>query len=193
MTIVRLAPLALALALPLTAVAQATRPPRAGIAVGVSGEDVAAVFTPSQRTAAQLYFPVYVTPSLRLEPQLGILTITDEALGTEETAYTVGAGLLFVRRVAPQVLGYLGPRVALSFVDQDFDVGGRTVNATGTNVRVAGVVGGEYEFAPRFTLGAEGQLGYLSVGEQRRSDVGDIPGGSSWQTAAVLFVRVYLL
>jgi len=186
---VRIAAFAFAFAIAAPAAAQA---PRAGIGIGLSAPQISSFFSSSGLEAAQLYFPLNVSPGLRIEPQVGLLTIEDDAFGTESSTFTLGVGVLFTKQVAPQVLAYVGPRLSISFVSET-DFGPPVIDADGTDFRLAGAIGGEYQFSPRFSIGAEGQLGYLAIGDKDVAGGGQIPGGSSWQTTAIVFFRIFLL
>ncbi len=186
---------ALALALSLAAPAAAQQGPRAGIGVALSNLDFGSLFTGGSLPAAQIYVPINVSSGLRLEPQLGILKLEDDADPTGDVSViTLGVGLLFMKNVGQQTIAYLGPRLAISRVSQSVPdpFGPGTIDADGTDVRIAGVVGGEYLFSPHFSIGAEAQLGYTSVGDRDAGVAGNIPGGSSFATSALVFFRSYL-
>lgn len=183
---------ALTLAAPAAAQQAARGDPRLGIGVALSNFDVATLFTGSG--AAQIYVPINLTPTLRLEPHFGYVSVEDDADPTNDfSSLTIGIGALFTSQVAPQVLAYVGPRLSLSFASETVGVGGgATTDADRTDFRIAAAFGGEYQFSPRFSIGAEGQLGYLAIGDTDLGPLGEEPGGSSVQTSALVFFRVYM-
>lgn len=190
-TTLRLAALALSLAAP----AAAQQGPRGGIGIALSNFDVGSLLTGGSLPAAQIYVPINVSPGIRIEPQLGILKLEDDVDPSQDmSVFTVGVGLLFMKHVGQQTIAYVGPRIALSRVSQPVNdpFGPGTLDATGTDFRLAGVVGGEYLFSPHFSIGAEAQLAYTSVGDRDAGSGVNIPGGSSFATSALVFFRTYL-
>lgn len=192
-TTLRLA--ALSLALSLAAPAAAQQDPRGGIGIALSSLDFGSLFTGRSLPAAQVYVPINISPGLRIEPQVGFLRLEDDADPNADTSvFTLGIGLLFMKHVTPQTIAYLGPRIAVSRTSQSVNdpLGPGTIDATGTDFRIAGAVGGEYLFSPSFSIGAEAQLGYTAIGDLDAGAAGDIPGGSTFGTAALVFFRTYL-
>lgn len=170
------------------------RAPRGGVGMALSSLDAGSLFT-GGLPPAQIFFPIVISPKLRVEPELGILKLEDDQDPSQDVSiYTVGIGLLLTRRVSEEVLAYVGPRLSFSMISQPVDdpFGPGSVDATGTDMRAAAVLGGEYFFSSRFSLGAEGQLAFLIVGDRDVSGVGTIQGGSSVTTHALAFFRAYI-
>jgi hypothetical protein len=159
-----------ALALALPAAAQENRT-RFGLGVSITPE---AAFAPT----VELYLPIDLRGNLRIEPSLGIFTT--DAGDASASDITLGVGVFLMRRVAQPVNLYYGGRFKLNFASADDGVN----DDSGTDISIAGALGGEYYLVPNFSLGLEGQLGFRST-----SDVnGDVSG---FFTTGLGFLRVY--
>jgi hypothetical protein len=79
---------------------------------------------------------------------------------------------------------YAGGRLKLNFVTVDTG----TVNDSENDFTLAAAVGGEHYFSPRFSLGAEGQLGTYQNG--RLSGLASL-NDHGYFTTGVAFVRFY--
>jgi hypothetical protein len=177
-----LLPLLLAAALaPAAASAQREAGRRVGLGVGIESLN-----------GGTIYVPINVGPSLRVEPQVGLLAFEGDP-GDDFSRIDLGVGFLFRMPVSPAVQSYVGPRLVLSFVSDEENVGGGEFqDASGIDVRVVGALGGEYYPHPAFSFGVEAQLGFTAVGD-RETDAGlEDSGGTSIHTGAVLFFRVFL-
>ncbi len=85
---------------------------------------------------------------------------------------------------------YLGGRLGLTFSGGEIDPG---VTASETDFRIQAVSGGEYFISPRFSIGAELQLGVTFYGDPSITlIVTPSRGLTSWQTNGVLFFRYFL-
>jgi opacity protein-like surface antigen len=190
-----------AVALSASASAQEHRP-RVGIGVGLSAFDFNSTvqFLNGFQTAVpdSIYVPINVTPNFRLEPQLGILTVTQDTGGagvtsTETSVVSIGLGAFYLVAVAEQLDVYVGGRVVRTTFSQTLKTSGAPDDKTeGNDLRVIPALGGEYSLHPRFSIGAEIQLQLVSFGSRTLSSGGSIPGGTGTQTSGLLFARVYL-
>jgi hypothetical protein len=184
-----LATAALALAAP--AAAQEQQPtekqPTMGVGVALSRSNVIGDVVLGGGLASELYFPIDVSPTLRIEPQLGFISTSDE-LG-DFSSVSFGVGVLFLRPVGQQGLAYVGPRVAFTSGDSLL---GLEDAADGTDFRIAGAVGGEYRFGSVFSIGVEGQLAVLIQGDRELDDGTELDGGTIFQTTGLVFFRAYL-
>ncbi len=127
----------------------------------------------------EVYLPIMIAPEIRIEPSLGIFT--DDRAGPNDTRdLTLGIGGFFVKGLAPTIDMYVGGRLKLNFAKVTTPAG----SDTGTDVLLAGAVGGEYYFVPRFSIGLEGQLGLYS----NSAVSGD---NSGFFTTGLAFLRVY--
>jgi hypothetical protein len=106
------------------------------------------------------------------------------------SSVSLGVGLLFLKPVGQQGIAYVGPRVAFTTGDSLL---GFEDAAEGTDFRVAGAVGGEYRFGSVFSIGVEGQLGVMILGDRELEDGSERDGGTVFQTTGLVFFRAYLL
>ncbi|HET7825602.1 MAG TPA: outer membrane beta-barrel protein [Anaeromyxobacter sp.] len=190
-----------AVALSAPASAQEHRP-RLGIGVGISAFDFNSTLTLTNGFPAvipdSIYVPINLGPNFRLEPQLGIMTLSQDTGGggiasTDTSVVSIGLGAFYLVDVASQLDVYVGGRVVRTSYSQTLKSPGVPDDKTeGTDIRIIPALGGEYSPHPRFSLGAEVQLQLVSFGKRTLSAGGEIPGGSGTQTAGLLFARVYL-
>ncbi len=170
--------LALALAAASAQAQEARRPVGIGISI-VPLESAGA--TPT----VQVYVPVNLAPTLRIEPSVGIRTHDEPTPGTDTRDVTVGVGVFYVQRVAAPFDVYMGGRLGLNFARVErTNAQGATTSDSGTDVVIAAALGGEQFLSPHFSLGAEAQLGYRSNSSASGDD-------SSVFTTGLAFVRFY--
>jgi hypothetical protein len=158
---------------------------RKQVGVGVSIDPfAAAAFTSgaAPTPTVEVYVPINLMPKLRLEPSLGIFT-NDVNTGTSTRDVTLGVGLFYVQRLAAPFDLYMGGRLKLNFAHTETTAGG---SDSGTDVLLAGALGGEHYFSPHFSLGAEAQLGFRS----NSSASGD---NTSVFTTGLGFLRFYFM
>jgi len=127
----------------------------------------------------EVYVPIAIAPMWRIEPSLGIWTDDQPAGGVDRRDITLGIGFFYVKKLAPNLDLDLGGRLKLNFAHTS----GAT-SQSGTDVILAGAVGGEYYLIPKFSLGLEGNLGYYS----NSAASGDNAG---WFTYGLAFLRLY--
>jgi hypothetical protein len=172
---------------------------RVGIGLGMPvnqlGQLIGIFGGPSASVEPQIFVPINISPNLRIEPQFGYFKLSDDDDQTDTSSFTLGAGVFFVKPVAQQTQLYLGGRLALNwFRDEDQTSPAKFEQ---TNVTIAGVFGGEYLPSPWFSVGAEAQLAYTSLGDPDVTDTVGVTttgqGGSIFSTAGLLFLRVYFL
>lgn len=145
-----------------------------------------------------IYVPIMTSMNFRLEPEVGILTLSSETSGsspskTSSTALRFGLGLFYVKPLDSSFSFYVGPRLGIlvssTTVKYTFDPETKTSE---TDFYVGACVGGEYSFSRHFSLGGEVQLNYVSYGSPDRT-----PGSSSsrsqsvFTSNALLFCRWY--
>jgi hypothetical protein len=160
-----------ALAFALPAAAQEKKQTRFGIGVSITPE---ASIAPT----IEVYMPIDVSPTFRIEPSLGVLT--SDAGDTSETDITLGAGVFLMKRMAQSVNLYYGGRLKLNYASEDTGVN----DDSGFDLSLAGALGGEYYLVPSFSMGLEGQLGFYSMSEVN----GDTSG---FFTTGLAFLRLY--
>jgi hypothetical protein len=107
-----------------------------------------------------LLVPLNLAPNLKIEPMIGLLTVN----GGGHLIW-IGTGAFFVMRAGGNVDILAGGRLSLDFVDDGVD--------TGTDFKIAAALGAEYFLAPKFSLGAEADLGFYN-----NSDVSPLNAGA---------------
>lgn len=123
--------------------------------------------------------PINLTPTFRVSPLLTIInsSTTTKPDGGDETksgSSTIGVGVGAYSLMRPEgpYLMYVGGRVGAIMASQTEDNGSDEVTESGTDIFLAGALGGEYFFNPRFSLGAEVNLNVI-LGGDREADKGD--------------------
>lgn len=174
---------------------QAPQQLRVGFGVGL--EPFAPLNLSNARAApvgAGLYMPLQIGPSLRVEPSISILTFSQNP-ANDISAVGIGAGAFyyFVPAQAQQTGLYAGGRVNLFFLKNKVSNGaGAEIETTETDFQLAGVLGGEYFVAPRFSVGAEAQLALTWYGDQDVSGAPTISrDGFGVSTNGVVFLRYF--
>jgi hypothetical protein len=170
-----LAMAALSAAIPVTAAAQEARP-LVGVGIAIFPLSTGYAGAPT----VEVYLPLQIAPTFRLEPSLGIRTSNGPSGGNDTRDLTLGIGGFYIKRLSAHVDACLGGRLKLNFAR--FSTPG--VSDSGTDVVVAGAVGGEYYFVPHFSLGLEANLGYY----QNSNVSGD---DSGLFTSGLAFLRLY--
>lgn len=122
--------------------------------------------------------PINLTPTFRVSPLLTVFNnkTTTKAGGSEtsqaNSTMAVGVGVYSLMRTEGAYLMYVGGRVGAILGSATTDNGSGEVVVSGTDIFVAGAVGSEYFFNPRFSLGAEISLNVL-LGGDKEADKGD--------------------
>jgi hypothetical protein len=177
----------------------------------VVSEDAGNLFLPVGFTNITL--PITISENFRIEPEFGILTTNsyDEASGlptvsrdNTTSATRFGTGIFYRMPIAESFAAYAGPRVGLQLINNTVEAvdQGETSTRTRsqTNIHFGGAVGGEYMLSQHFSLGAEAQLNYVSMGEitttyEPEPIAPPTEGGESSQslfaTNALIFARFY--
>lgn len=161
--------------------AAAQERPKIGLGIGIAPFAVPSTSTTVSRTV-EIYVPIAIAPTFRLEPSVGLFT-NDQPAGPNELDtrdLTLGLGGFFVSRIAPTADLYAGGRLKLNFAKLSFPGG----SDTGTDLQIAAALGGEVYLVPRLSLGAEAELGLY----QNSNVSGDDDG---FFTTGIAFLRVY--
>jgi len=154
-----------------------------------------------------VYLGIAVSPSFRLEPEVGIVrehqkatftvdngfgsvqVINDEVTAAE---YRIGVGLLWQWQRIAQLRMYAGPRLGLIHATASEKVGGSAIgtsDASRTDWFVAGSLGAEYFPVPRLSAGADVQLRGLVQGSPTQHTNGTPVSGSFAPTEPTLSAR----
>ena len=190
---------ALALTTPALAQQANRTEPKLGLGVGISNSLMITGDQTAKPDMGYLFFiPFNVTPQIRVEPFIGWARLDTDASG-KDSDFTIGVGGFFVQPVATQVQLYAGGRLGSRWVSHKDPAYGApgTIKNERRDTLLALAAGGEYLPIPRVALGAEFQLGYVSVGDTTTT-LGQTGaqrtggGGSGTNTQATLFARIYL-
>lgn len=122
-----------------------------------------------------LFFPIRFGRSFKLEPEVGILSVSSEASVSGTTANSKGTSLrLGVGAFIVMPLGggatqmYVGPRVLLLSTSTSVDYSSTGYSSSQSSSETDWVIGlalgGEHFFSPHFSLGAELQVNYVTFG-----------------------------
>lgn len=146
--------------------------------------------------------PIRVGENLRIEPELGIFRASSEASGSgftgsfSGTVLRYGAAVHYFLGQAEAFRPYVGGQVGfIRESSKQESTGSPTFEVKRTDNYFGVVIGGEYWFAPRFSLGAEVQLNRVGVGDE---DVTPDPGTSTEfdesyiSNNGVIAIRFYL-
>ena len=124
----------------------------------------------------------------RLEPSVGISRYSIDG-GQKGSDLNLGCGLLIPIKQSRTVSLYVGPRLFLGFVSAKNGAG---FSDSGIDFTFAGALGAEWFADPRFSVGAEARLSYLTLAEL--SDAGVIlrRSASNFGTSGHLYFRFYM-
>ncbi len=198
--VIMLAAAAAALAVAPAALAQQKDAVKVGLGLGMN---VNQVVQPSSLNwtgvpPVAVYVPIQINPHFRVEPWLGFWTYSQNDYPTRGGdmswyAWDIGVGGLWYFQPASPLGLYLGGRLALTFSGGETDPG---ITVSETDFRIQAVSGAEYFIAPRFSVGAEVQLGVTFYGDPSTQAAGVTVTPSrnlaSWQTNGVVFFRYFL-
>jgi hypothetical protein len=198
--VIMLAAAAAALAVAPAALAQQKDAVKVGLGLGMN---VNQIVQPSSLNwtgipPVAVYVPIQISPQFRVEPWLGFWTYSQSdypgRVGDMSSyAWDIGVGALWYFQPASPLGLYLGGRLGLTFSGGEIDPG---VTASETDFRIQAVAGAEYFIVPRFSFGAELQLGPTFYGDPSVEAAGVTTTPSrglvSWQTNGVLFFRYFL-
>lgn len=156
-----LALLACSLAAP-AALAEPMRMQGIGIALPVTGAP-----------GGTVYVPVNLHVNFRLEPGIGYVSASSEteagtnskATSSSTSSFGFSLGALYQTRPVESFNVYVGPRLGVVLSSSETNDGTTTTSTSATNVVAILAAGAEHYFSPRFSLGAEADLGYAAGGE----------------------------
>ena len=119
-----------------------------------------------------LYFPLIIGSSFKLEPEFGLLRLsektTDPSSESSATLTRLGIGAFWITPIRESFRAYVGPRVGIVRSSESSRFGTEPERkVTQTNLVLELATGGEYLFSPHFSLGGEVRLGYINVGERK--------------------------
>ncbi len=165
---------------------------RSGIGIGI-GNAPAGSFNIAIDTSpfASIYFPQYLSPDFRVEPELGVLRVSESDNNGTVVATVVqfGIGLFRVTRISEQARLYAGMRAGLFYyrvkIEDDFN--SDSAVSSEYDLYLGPAIGGEHFFGDHFSLGAEARLlaSFLALSGDSESKE------SVLSTGGVFFVRWY--
>ena len=142
-----------------------------------------------------IYIPINVSKQFRLEPEFGFTVSTlNDADGSETSTqqFRIGTGAFFVQKLGKTVRLYVGPRITVLLTTiENSPESGDTVETSNTSFNVGGSLGGEYFFTSRFSMGAEAQINFTSIGETEVDGEGTGGDGSVIGTNSLVFFRTW--
>ena len=184
------------LAAPVLASAQPGSTTRFGLGVRL---EVAPIFTPNQNgfsaaTSPVISVPIDVSGVVRVEPEVGYVSFSQDQGGQDNTSRQTSLGLAVSALVpANDVTLTAGGRVRYVRSHSEVDFGGSdTFESTVSALAVGPVVGGEFPFSRRFAIGGEVGLEYRSFSLDEDNDPNDEFDLSSIGTTAAVTVRFFL-
>ena len=190
---------ALALAVPALAAEPQSTHPRVGLGLSFNPSLLAelstttGVFAPSPK----LYVPIYLTPEIRLEPEIGWLSVTNDTDSTNNHAFDLGIGALYVKPVSQAASIYGGIRLASVWLQNETRISPTVVQRTNQrNTILTFAFGTEYQPAIWFSVGVEAQLGFVFLGDEEINTAGTVTtgsGGSATTLQGLFFLRAYFL
>jgi hypothetical protein len=144
---------------------------------------------------ASFYVPIQIGPQLRIEPSIGFRHLGLN--GGSENAWSLGVGGLFYFAPPAPTGFYVGGRLGLAHFSTSAGTGAAEVSTSATDFTIAPVLGAEYAFASRFSIGAEAQLPITFVGNPSQTTGGTTVTNnvdrSGVSTNAVIFFRYFFL
>lgn len=150
-----------------------------------------------------LLFVLDINELIRLEPEFGINSQTTNQTGASSgdksstlQSFKAGLGVLFKSKITSSSQAIFGLRGGYLSLSQSTEASGSTpaTSVSRPFITMAGVVGGEYYLARQFSLGAEINIGYISVGEltsEPASQSTTKVTGSGFFTNAQISARFY--
>ncbi len=143
-----------------------------------------------------IYFPINISKNFRIEPDIGIFSYDYDSDDNQKNTnqFRFGVGFHYVKDYG-SIKILFGARVGsiFDFVTYENKYRKNTEKYKTTVLILFGgpSIGGEYYFANRFSLGAEAQLNYISLGEYE--DDGDKVDATRTiiSTRALILLRFY--
>ena len=157
-------------------------------------------------TPVNVYLPISLSPTTRLEPDAGLFSFSDDNSGSGYTdkesgsIIRIGVGLLFTSPLDNGFRMYWGPRVGAYLVSSKQESGSpyspnSTSTTSETDIVLSGVIGAEQMVGSRFSVGGEAQVNYFKPGNPKitpSSGSTSERSRSSMMTNALFFLRWYL-
>src|SRR6266568_2338674 len=147
-----------------------TRDVQIGLGVGIEPLGLLGVSPNGLNIAApgaSFYVPIQLNHQLRIEPSIGFRHLGVN--GGSDNAWALGVGGLFYFAQPTPAGFYVGGRLGLAHFSTSTGSGIAEVSDSATDFSLAPVLGAEYAFASKFTIGAEFQLPITFIGNASRT------------------------
>src|SRR6266702_251119 len=174
-----------------------TRDVQIGLGVGIEPLGLLGVSPNGLNIAApgaSFYVPIQLNHQLRIEPSIGFRHLGVN--GGSDNAWALGVGGLFYFAQPTPAGFYVGGRLGLAHFSTSTGSGIAEVSDSATDFSLAPVLGAEYAFASKFTIGAEFQLPITFIGNASHTAGGTTTTNNVDRTGistnAVLFFRYFL-
>ena len=144
---------------------------------------------------ATITVPFILSPSFRLEPEVGYFSASQKAdiNGTtyeeSSSSWSIGAGI-FPQNVYGDFTLYYGGRVGYMSQKQTDEAGTSKEEVTTSGFYIAPAIGGEHNFSDHFSIGAEAQIVYASMTNEEDDRDYDVDL-TLIDTRALVFFRFY--
>ncbi len=147
-----------------------------------------------------LYFPLIIGSSFKLEPEFGLLRLsekTTDGTSSSESSATLtrlGIGAFWVTPIRESLRAYVGPRIGIVRNSESSRFGPEPERKeTQTNLVLELATGGEYLFSSHFSLGGEVRLTYINVGERKVTPAPTPPPPPVDRSANILTTNALIL
>lgn len=146
---------------------------------------------------AAITVPIIISPSFRLEPEVGFssakqeATISGTTLEASVTMWNIGVGI-FPQKIYEDFTLYYGGRVGYISQKMTDETGFDTDEETTSGFYIAPAIGGEHNFSDHFSIGAEAQFVYGSLTNKDEDRDPDYDVDLTLlNTRALIFFRFY--
>jgi hypothetical protein len=153
-----------------------------------------------------LVIPLDIAGVVRIEPEVAIFHYSeaDNVSADSATSAKVGVGIFYMFGIGGDAQGTIGARLGPQFVsvyeERDTPMIGTTeTTRSSVNFAAGPAFGGEYFPSEYFSVGAEAQLNFIYLGEEKIDiDPGPDPGGNdrtglAVHTNALIYARAFFL
>ncbi len=147
-----------------------------------------------------LYFPLIIGSSFKLEPEFGLLRLsekTTDGTSSSESSATLtrlGIGAFWVTPIRESFRAYVGPRIGIVRNSESSRSGTEPeTKVTQTYLVLELATGGEYLLSSHFSLGGEVRLGYINVGEPKVTPAPPPPPTPVDRSASILTTNALIL
>jgi hypothetical protein len=140
-------------------------------------------------TLGNIYFPIYITPKFRLEPEIGYYRFKNDLNGYKYTTSNlrIGVGLFSITKYENSII-QIGGRVGIIHTSFSFSYPIENEEDSKDDFYIGIATGGEYLFSKHISIGGEAQINYISIGSYNDEDE---PTLNIISTRALIILRIY--